>query len=234
MTVTVGRDGANESVLEPGVDVPVVSLSTPTQRRPSWVLGGAVLVAVAALLGAYVFASVTDTVRVTVAASDLVPGEVTGAGDLRVVEMGATGELRAILADQQDLIIGQSPRALIPAGTLLNTGLFVSADEVVPAGLVVVGAAFSAGEVPTPSLASGDLVSLLGVREVSIGAATDGERVVADVLGVATVWSVTGEAAADGGTADRVWVSLLVSVELQAVVVQAAADGQLRLSLLGS
>lgn len=215
-------------------EIPVVSLSAPIKRRPSWVLGGVMLVGVAALLGAYVFSSVTDTLQVTVAAQDLEPGELIDAGDLRVVEMGRTGDLRAILADQQDLIIGQSPRSLIPAGTVLNTGLFVSADDVIPPGQVVVGAAFSAGEVPTPNLAAGDRVTLLAVREVSIGASTPEERVVADLLGDATVWSVTGEATAGGGTSDRVWVALLVSEELQAAVAQSAADGQLRLSLVGS
>ena len=60
------------------------------------------------------------------------------------------------------------------------------------------------------------------------------QQQLADVLGEATVWSVTGEAAADGGTSDRVWVALLVSEDLQAAVAQSAADGRLRLSLLGS
>lgn len=219
---------------DPGLDAPVVSLSAPTKRRPSWMLGGVVLVGLAALLGAYVFASATDTIAVTVAAEDLEPGEVIDAGDLRVVEMGRTGDLRAILADQQNLIIGQSPRSMIPAGTVLNTGLFVSPEDVVPAGQVVVGAAFSAGEVPTPTLAAGERVALLAIREVTIGVSTAEERVVADVLGEASVWSVTGEAAADGGVSDRVWVALLVPEELQAAVAQASADGLLRLSLLGS
>ena len=234
MTSTLGRKRSSDSTRDPAADTPVVSLSAPTKRRPSWVLGGVVLVGLAALLGAYVFASVTDTLQVTVAANDLEPGEVIDAGDLRVVEMGRTGDLRAILADQQDLIIGQSPRALIPAGTLLNTGLFIAPDDVVPAGQVVVGAAFSAGEVPTPNLAAGERVALLAVRELTIGASTSEDRVEADVLGEATVWSVTGEAAADGGTSDRVWVALLVSEDLQAAVAQSAADGRLRLSLLGS
>ena len=62
------------------------------------------------------------------------------ADDLRVVQMGQAGDLRAIQSNQQDLIIGQAPRAPIPAGTVLNTGLFVPVAEAVPAGRVVVGA----------------------------------------------------------------------------------------------
>lgn len=235
MTSTLDRStGASESAVLTGTggsDQPVVSVTPPTKRRPSWAVAGAVLVGVAALLGAYVFTTVTDTIAVTVAATDLNPGETIGAADLRVVEMGRTGDLRAILAEQQDLIIGSSPRAPIPAGTVLNTGLFVDASEVVPAGQVVVGASFKAGEVPTPSLAAGDRVALLAVGErgISVGANT---AAATTVVGEGTVWSVTGEATT-GGTSERVWVSILVDESLQAQVAQSAADERLRLSLLG-
>lgn len=231
MTATVGRDRPNT---QPATDVPVVSLSAPTKRRPSWVLGGVVLVGIAALLGAYVFTSVTDTLQVTVAATDLEQGQVITAGDLRVVEMGRTGDLRAVLAEQQNLIIGQTPRSLIPAGTVLNTGLFVSPEDAVPPGQVVVGAALAAGEVPTANLSPGDRVGLLATRESNVVSIDENNRVNADDLGIAIVWSVTGEADPNGGSSGRVWVGLLVPQELQASVAQAAADDQLRLSLLGS
>lgn len=214
------------------VDTPVVSLAAPTRRRPSWVVAGVVLVGLAALLGAYVFTAATDTIAVTVAADDLVPGEVVTAEDLRVVEMGRTGDLRAILADQQDLVIGLSPRAPIPAGTLLNTGLFVSTADVVPPGMVVVGASFSAGEVPTPSLRVGEKVAIIAITQSSVGGIdTSTEPTVATLVGEASVWAVTGEAST-GGASERVWVSLLIDAELQTVVAQAAADELLRLSLV--
>ena len=84
--------------------VSVVSLSPPKRRRPSWVLVGVVLVGLAALVGAYVFAAVSDTLSVLVAARDLEPGEPIRPDDLRVVEMGRTADLRAIQPEQQDLI----------------------------------------------------------------------------------------------------------------------------------
>jgi hypothetical protein len=37
--------------------------------------------------------------------------------------MGHASDTQAILANQQDLVIGLTPRSPIPAGTLLNTGL---------------------------------------------------------------------------------------------------------------
>ncbi len=212
-------------------DAPVVSVSAPTRRRPSWVIAGVVLVGAAALLGAYVFAATTDTISVTVAARDLQPGDVIDAGDLRVIEMGRTSELRAITADQQDLIIGLSPRAVIPADTLLNTGLFVPVDDVLPAGQVVVGASFVAGEVPTPTLDVGETVAMLAVEATTIGQVGEGEPPAATVLGEGVVWDVTGEATT-GGASERVWVSLLIDEDLQSVVSQAAADELLRLSLV--
>lgn len=213
-------------------DTPVVSLTAPTRRRPSWVVAGVILVGLAALLGAYVFTAATDTLSVTVAARDLSPGETIEAGDLRVVELGRTGDLRAILADQQDLIIGLTPRSPIPADTLLNTGLFVSAEDVLPAGQVVVGASFTAGEVPTPSLAVGERVAILAVTQQAVGGVdTSTEPAAATVVGEATVWAVTGEATT-GGSSEQVWVSLLIDEELQNVVAQAAADELLRLSLV--
>jgi hypothetical protein len=211
-----------------GEDVAVVSLSPPKKRRLSWVAVGALLVALAAMLGAYVFNAVDDRLSVMVAARDLAPGQPITAADLRVVEMGRTGDL-AIQSHQQDLIIGQAPRGPIPAGTVLNTGLFVSKDAAIPAGQVVVGGAFAAGAVPTATLGPGDSVVMLVVAPAVGGApAANGD---ATVLGRATVWAVEGAAAAD--TSSKAWVSLLVEDSLQTAAVQAASDGRLRLTLVG-
>ena len=65
-----------------------------------------------------------------VAAQDLAAGEPITASDLRVVTMGQTAGLRAIQPDEQDLILGRAPRAAIPAGTVLNSGLFVAPADV--------------------------------------------------------------------------------------------------------
>ena len=209
----------------------VVSLSPPKRRRPSWVLLGVLLVGLAALIGAYVLVMVSDTVQVMVAARDLPPGEPVGADDLRVVEMGRTAELRAIQPADQGLIVGLAPVGPVPAGTVLNTGLFVPLAESVPAGEVVVGASFDAGSVPTATLGPGDVVVLLAAVDTSSGVAAGpvGELVEARVLGEATVFAVGGAEAADAS--GRVRVSLLMEEELQAGVVQAAADDRLRLSL---
>lgn len=232
MSTTIGRDPMVRGS-EPAAGVSPASLSPPTRRRPSWMAVGVLLVAMAGLLGAYVFATLSDTVSVTVAAHDIAPGAVIGPADIRVVEMGRTNELRAVQSDQQDLILGSAARGPIPEGTVLNTGLFVSADQVIPTGKVVIGAAFESGAIPTRSMKAGDEVGMLRVLDSAarVGGSS-AESGVAE-LGAAAVWAVEGDIAA-GSVTDRVWVSLLVDTTAQLEVSQAAADGTLRLVLLGA
>lgn len=211
----------------------VTSLSPPTRRKPSWIALGALLVGLAGLLGAYAFSVVSDTLSVTVAAHDIAPGEVLGPDDIRVVEMGRTNELRAVQADQQDLILGLAARGPIPGGTVLNTGLFVPPDEVIPSGKAVVGAAFQAGAVPTSAIRAGDVVDMLAMPpdNPSVGAPDVAQDVAA--LGTATVWAVEGEVSTES-VSDRVWISLLVDQTTAGTVSQAASDETLRLVLTGS
>lgn len=208
-------------------EAPVVSLAAPKRRKPSWMLAGGLMVAFAALLGAWAFTAATDTIQVVVAAHDLEAGDVVDATDLRVVEMGRTGDLRAIQPSRQDLVVGRATRGPIPAGTVLNTGLFVDRDQVLAPGTVVVGVSLGAGELAAPSVAAGDRVRLIAVADAVAGSQLGGEP---EVLGDGTVWGVAGQAST-GASSERVWVSLLVAEDLQTVVVQAAADDVLRLVL---
>jgi Flp pilus assembly protein CpaB len=205
-----------------------VSLASPKHRRPSWVVAGVVLVALAALIGAWVFAATSDTMRVVVAARDVSPGEVIGASDVRVVELGRSGDVRAIQPEEQSLILGRAARGPIPAGTILNTDLFADRAHVIPEGEVVIGAALVAGAAPNAGLVTGDRVAVLGVVKSNGSAASTAE---ATVLTTGTVWSV--EQPPTGGSAAS-WVSLLIPEGSQTAVAQAAADGLLRLSLVGA
>jgi SAF domain len=207
----------------------VVSLSAPKRRRPTWVVFGAVMVGLAMLLGVWVFSTSSQRISVMVAARNIAPGEVIQAIDLRVVEMGRTGGLRAIQPSQQQLVVGQAARGPIPEGTVLNTGLFASRDRVIPAGQVVVGAALEPGGAPGTGLAAGDRVDVLAVVKAP-GAPTSGAPA-ATVVASGTVWSV--QPVGQGASSSKLVVSVLVPVETQAVVAQAAADGRLRLSLVG-
>jgi Flp pilus assembly protein CpaB len=206
-----------------------VSLSRPTRRRPSWVLLGSLLVGLAALLGAWVFAATSEQVSVMVAAHDIEPGEVIDASDLRVVQIGASSELRAIQSNQQDLVLGMAARGPIPRGTVLNTDLFTGQGGAVPSGMVVVGAALDPGAVPSSMLRAGDEVNVLAAQRTTTGQSETATAPVATLLASGTVWSVE----ATGSTSSGVWVSLVVPASAEGAVTQAAAEGLLRLSLVG-
>lgn len=205
-----------------------LALASSKRRQPTWTVVGVVMIGLAALLGAWWFSAATDTMRVLVAAHDLVPGEVVAADDLRVVEVGRSSELRALSPDQQGLIVGEAARGPIPAGTVLNTDLFSDRDRVIPEGMVVVGAALPPGALPNSSLTAGDRVNVLGVVKTT---GTESSEAVGRMLATGTVWSVDGPASSGGSSAW--WVSLLVPADTEAVVAQAASDGLLRLSIVG-
>jgi hypothetical protein len=149
--------------------------------------------------------------------------------DLRVVEMGHTAGLRAVSPVQEGLIVGRAARGPIPAGTVLNPDLFADRDRVIPAGSVVVGAALAPGAIPLEGWAPGDRVNLVGVAK-SNGAPTD--TTTATLLATGTVWSVAAPASTGGSSSW--WVSVLVPAASQPAVAQAAADGRLRLTVMGA
>jgi Flp pilus assembly protein CpaB len=209
-----------------------LQVTGPVKRRPTWAIAGAGLVVLAMLLGAWVFTSQSTTVAVMVAARDIEPGQVLTAADLQVVELANAGALRAVQSSQQQLLVGRAARGPIPAGTVLNTGLVVDAGAVVPSGEVVVGVAVDAGASPTNRLAAGDLVEVLAVARTVTGV-TDDAATAATVLTTASVWAA--EPIGTGATsAGKTWVSLLIPRSAHTQVAQAAAEGRLRLGLLGA
>lgn len=208
------------------LDVAVASLAGPRRRRPTLVLVGGLFVGAAALLGAVVVGALTTTVGVLAAAVDLRPGQVIEAGDLRVVELTDLGDAATIVAADQSLVVGRTARGPIPAGTILSPGLFAAPGTAVPPGQVVVGAQLEPGAAPGPDLRAGDQVDLLVVSGAATGVAD--EPTGARVIGPGTIWSVERPVDGVGG---RLVVSVLVAVERQTDVAQAAADGRLRLAL---
>lgn len=200
-----------------GDDEPVVSLEPPKKRSVARTVAGVGVVALAALIGAYTFvASSPDTTRVMVASGDLVVGEPLTASDMRVVEIGSASGLDAVLADDQGVLIGLTPRTAVPDGTVLNPGLFVTIDDAIPVGKIVIGAVIEPGSAPTNNLRVGDPVGLIAVQ--STGA--DAE---ATLIGQGEVWAIgpTSE------SSDDVWVSVLVDEALQTQVAQAASTSEL-------
>jgi len=195
------------------------------------VLIGSLLVGLAALLGAWVFTATTERVSVMVAARDLEPGEVVDVDDMRVIEIGASSELRAVQPAQQDLLLGLAARGPIPAGTVLNADLFAEREQAIPSGMVVVGASLDAGAAPVSSLRAGDRVDVLGVERTTATPAEGASAPAAALLTSGTIWSVE---VPSSGSSSALVVAVLVPSKSQGLVAQAAADGLLRLSLSGS
>lgn len=199
-------------------DAPIVSLDGPKNKNVARVVAGVGIVAFAALVGAYAFAaSSPDTTRVMVAEGDLVVGEPITAANMRTVEIGSAAGLDSVSPDEQDVLIGLTPRAAVPDGTVLNTGLFIAEDESIPVGKVIVGAVLEPGSTPTNSLRIGDPVGLIAV------VATLNADSVPSFLGQGEVWAI-GPASAD---VEEVWVSVLIDEALQIDVAQAASTSQL-------
>jgi Flp pilus assembly protein CpaB len=214
-------------------DVPLpasVSSLAPRERRPSWVILGVVMVGVAALVGAWISLATSEQVSVMVAARDLEPGEVIEATDLQVVELDGSNQVRAVQSHQQDLVVGLTARGPIPAGTVMNTGLVGRRDQVVPAGWAVVGASLERGAVPSENLAVGDAVDLLRTVDLA-GVPSATAPPSATVISSGSVWSVRRPD--PSSVSAETWVALLVPAETREDVVQAVAEGQLSLALMG-
>jgi hypothetical protein len=146
--------------------------------------------------------------------------------------MGKSGGLRAIMSNQQDLVIGRSARGPIPAGTVLNTDLFAEVGQVIPPGMVVVGASLDPGAAPVAGLRSGDRVEVLGVESATGAPTQESSTPSAATLASGTVWSVERPSASSPSA--KLWVAVVVPAEAQGAVAQAAADGLLWLSLVGA
>jgi len=204
-------------------DAPLVPLQPPKRRSAGRLVAGIGLVALSAMIGAYVFvASSPETTKVMVADGELEPGEAVSAGDLRVVDIGETSGLDVVLPEEQDVLIGLTPRSLIPDGTVLNPSFFVTAEDVIPEGKVIVGAVLAPGSAPTDRLREGDPVGLVGVvASVGLNDATP------VMLGEGEVWAIGPASDGTGADADELWVSVLVDESIQTEVAQAASTEQL-------
>jgi pilus assembly protein CpaB len=205
----------------------ITSLAGPRRRRPTFVVFGLLLMAASGLVGALLVGSLTTTVPVLAAAADLEPGQVVTAGDLRVVELSELGSAASIAVDEQATVIGLAARGPVPAGTILNPGLFVAPAAVIPDGMAVVGATLEPGAAAGSSIRPGDRVDVLGTSPPAAGLETTGGAGAADVLATGTVWGVEPPAP---GSAGRIVVTLLVPAEEHAAVAQAASDDRLRLA----
>ncbi len=214
--------GANDA------ETPLVKLTPPSQRRPSFVLGGALAVLFAAALGGWVLTTSSSTISIMVMARDVEAGEVVAATDLRAVEVGHFSDARAVQPHQQALVVGLAARGPLAEGTVINTDLLIARSQVIPAGMAVVGAELEPGAAPAGAFEPGDRVALLGTQRATSASAEASEE--AELLTEGSLWAIERP---DGSYGGRMVVALLVPEEAQGRVAQAAADGRLRIALVG-
>ncbi len=217
----------------PGADSVVVGLSPAGRRRRFGLAGVGLLFVVVAALGAVWFVeSLRQSTPVLVLASDLEAGQVLGPGDLVVAELGTDGlgQVDFVDAGRQDEVVGLSALGPIPSGVVVSHQMFGEREAVVPEGHTVVGVVLAPGALPAGVVEPGDTVELIAVAPPSQVLADGGSGPGPVVLGRAVVWAVDPPLEFESGTS----LSVVVESSLAGDVAQAAADGRLRLGLVGS
>ena len=117
----------------------------------------------------WVFTSNSERTSVMVAARDIDPGEVI---QRRIFERSRWARSTGLPGDspsQQELIVGRAARGPIPAGTVVNTDLFVESGSRFRRALSVAGAALAPGATPVSGLRAGDRVDVLALARTTAG-----------------------------------------------------------------
>lgn len=195
-----------------------VRVGVGRRKRLPWLALAVVLVVGGGLLVGLLVQSASDRTSVLVAANSLAPGQLIQESDLRVVEVGVDGAASLVPASSRDSVVGQVAVVGIPEGTLLSPGQ-LAVDGGIEEGSVVVGALLGPGELPVPTLRSGDVVELVAV---SGGQGADQES-----LGRGSVFST-----APGTQTGTVFVSLVVDEAIAEQAADVSAQQRLRLLLL--
>ena len=117
-----------------GIRRPAVTLPFRIERR---MLAGVVLVGLSIAGGLILWQNTTETTLVLVAATDIEPGHVIQAGDLRLAEVRLDGGLSGLALSDTELgtVVGQTAGTKIHAGEMvirpdLSSGLVLGPDEV--------------------------------------------------------------------------------------------------------
>lgn len=159
---------------------------------------------------------------VLVASHDLLPGQLVGPKDLQTARVAAEGA-QFVFASSERGFIGSTVTSVIPAGTMISSGMFRKAASSVPAGAEEVGINLAQGHLPARSLQQGDIVRIYRVGDEASGAAD------AEVLASATkVTKVTS------GRAGAALISVIVPSDAAPALIQAASSTQVSVTLLPS
>lgn len=207
-----------------------VALKQRRGWRPGLLLFGLILVVGSMLGGLLLFDSVTTTTRVLVAAEDLNRGQVLTVGDVRVAEVAVPPDVLALELDDQSFLGGESAdqpvrvlKGFVPGGSILTKEHFIEQGEVLSFGQALAGVRLETGQYPS-TLKVGDTVEIFSASPRN----AEAEAVYIGRAEVFTVWQAVSE---DDRTEDLI-ADLLISVDLEAAVLQAQSEGMLLLTLM--
>lgn len=220
MPTTVTSNGAKRAA--PSFSPPGNLASTfGAERNRSRVAAGALLLAVCTLAAIVVYGRVGDRQAVLAMARTVDVGEVVEAKDLRVVQVSADAEVRAVPAADRARVVGRPAAVRLVAGSLLSPAE-IGEGTGLPDGMALIGTVLKTGQFPL-SLAPGDTVAL--VTSASSGSDPMVTTEAASAPPTATVVAVESGVDATGNTA----VSLQLPTNTAAMVAGAGAAGRLNL-----
>lgn len=184
MTSTLQRRRDRKSEASPALDDFAAESPNRGTRLPEIALG-LLVVAAFGLASLWWFTSATEKVEVIALSQPVGRGDVVQLSDLVVVAINSDDDLATIPRDRPDEVIGRIALSDLPAGTLITPSMFAE-QEVLTAGVGIVGLELDAGERPTGRLLPGDTVSVIltpgdnATVELSDGGALELSEVLAD------------------------------------------------------
>ncbi len=198
--------------------------------RPGLLLFGLLLVVGSMLGGILLFDSVTTTTRVLVAADNLSRGQVLTVSDVRVAEISVSPDVNVLSFEEQSFLGGEAAdepvrvlKGFVPAGAVLTKEHFAEQGELMSPGQALAGVRLETGQYPS-TLKVGDTVEIFSASPRN----ADAEAV---YVGRAEIWTVWQAISEDDRTEDLI-ADLLISVDIEAAVLQAQSEGVLLLTLM--
>jgi SAF domain len=217
-TSTSRRKTADANIVR---ERPVSAAGDNKPKRPLLIGSGVLLAGLCVLVGAALFGA-NGQRRALVTASRAIPaGTVVTVDMLRVERLETSVQLVGIPGAQLGLLVGKTAIVPIAANSLVLAESLGSSQQP-PAGFVLVGAVFEAGEYPIRELRYGDRIDL--VKTPNDGSVDDG-----GVLAVASVWASSGDT--QGGSSRRTFTLAVRSAD-EVAVVQGIARRELRMTLV--
>lgn len=195
----------------------------PMSRRRARIAAGAALAAVGVGGNVLVYSSLGDTQEVLQVTSDIRPGELLTAADMRVVAVDLDPTVPVLPASQLAAVVNQYARVYIASGTLL-VDTFVQPRPLVSDGHDVVAVEIRATRVPA-GLRERSLVMLV----IPAAGSVAGEGVSTALVQGRVV--SRGELGAESSGSGAAIVTLSVEVPIADAAVVAAAD-DVRVALL--